>query len=199
MPLSCQPFFYGLALLTSAFLVSSLELVAAAGPKRGKGPVLATSADDTALQRRLLALSSNVRPEEARDVAYVAYTTGRELAREWRVVWPPGLQNFFVHRGARKGGLCFQWASELARKLNTLKLQTLKLHWVESYLGISSEHNVVVVTATGQPFHSGILLDNWRYSGRLAWSQVTDDPDYEWKENQSQLLTTLKSKTVATP
>jgi len=199
MRLSCRPLRYGLAFFTSAILVSSLELVAAAGPKRGRGPVLATSADDTALQRRLLALSSSVRPEEARDVAYVAYTTGRELAREWRVVWPPGLQNFLVNRGARKGGLCFQWAAELVRRLDKLKLQTLKLHWAESFLGTGSEHNVVVVTAPGQPFHTGILLDNWRYSGRLAWSPVTDDTEYEWKENRSQLIATLKSKTVATP
>src|SRR5689334_2286011 len=56
--------------------------------------VLAKSADDPALRGRLLALSPAVRPDEAQRVAECAYTTGRELAREWQVVPLPGVQNF---------------------------------------------------------------------------------------------------------
>ncbi len=114
--------------------------------------VRATSAHDPVLRNRLIALSPTVRPDEAERVVNCAYTTGRELAREWRVVWIPGVQNFLVNIGARKGGLCFQWASELLIRLNALKLQTLDLHWAESYAGTSAEHNVIVVTAKGQPF-----------------------------------------------
>lgn len=149
-------------------------------------PAFATSAEDAVLRGRIASLSPSVRPEEAQLVARCAYTTGRELKREWRVVWPPGLQNFLVNSGARKGGLCFQWATELLLRLDALKFTTLDLHWAESFETTSSEHNVIVVTAKGQPFHQGILLDNWRYGGRLIWGPVTGDPHYQWKENKAE-------------
>jgi len=151
-----------------------------------KDPAFATSADDPVLRSRIVALSPSIRPEEAQLVARCAYTTGRELKREWQVVWPPGLQNFLVNTGARKGGLCFQWATELLLRLNALKFETVEFHWAESFERTSSEHNVIVVTARGQPFHQGILLDNWRYGGRLVWGPVTGDPHYQWKENKTE-------------
>ena len=174
------------AFLGAALLGLSVALPAVAAPhgaRGGKPPVQATSAADPALIRRLCALSPNVDPDEARAVARVSYETGRQLKREWRVVWPPGLHNLLVNKGQRKGGLCFQWAEELAPRLDALNLKTLTLHWAESNFGMESEHNVLVVTATGQPFRTGILLDNWRYSGHLAWGFVIHDPEYHWKEN----------------
>ena len=161
--------------------------------------VLATSADDPALRKRLLALSPAVRLDEAERVTHCAYTTGRELAREWRVVWMPGVQNFLVNIGARKGGLCFQWASELLSRLNALRLQTLELHWAESCAGTSAEHNVIVVTAKGQPFEKGILLDNWRYEGHLIYGRVTMDPEYRWTENPAELARRVKATAIRPP
>jgi hypothetical protein len=117
--------------------------------------------------------------------------TGVELRREWRVVWLPGVQNLLVNMGARKGGLCFQWATELLVRLDALKLQTLELHWAESFANTNGEHNVIVVTARGQAFEKGILLDNWRYSGHLVWTQVAMDPEYHWTENKPELARRL--------
>src|SRR5438477_10780739 len=146
---------------------------------------VASSADDASLRTRIAALSPSVNPDDARRVAYAAYMTGLELRREWHVVWLPGFQNLLVNMGARKGGLCFQWATELLVRLDALKLQTLELHWAESFANTAGEHNVIVVTAIGQPFEQGILLDNWCYSGHLVWTQVALDPEYHWKENKS--------------
>jgi hypothetical protein len=155
-------------------------------------PAFATSADDLELRNKIAALSPTVRLDEAQRVARCAYITGRELKREWRVVWPPGLQNFLVNTGARKGGLCFQWATELLLRLDALKLETLELHWAESFERTASEHNVIVVTAVGQPFQRGILLDNWRYGGRLIWGPITSDPHYQWKENKAEAARRLR-------
>ena len=149
-------------------------------------PAFATSADDPVLRGRIAALSPTIRPEEAQLVARCAYTTGRGLRREWRVVWPPGLQNFLVNTGRRKGGLCFQFATELLLRLDALKLKTVEFHWAESFETTASEHNVIVVTAIGQPFQQGILLDNWRYGGRLIWGPITGDSQYRWKENKAE-------------
>jgi hypothetical protein len=173
-----------------------LLLVLALSSSWGRGRrgelFVAWSADDPSLSTRIAALSPTVSPEEARRVAYTAYMTGRELHREWRVAWLPGIQNFLVNMGARKGGLCFQWATELLVRLDALKLQTLELHWAESGANTNAEHNVIVVTAKGQPFGEGILLDLWRYSGSLVWAHVGMDPDYRWTENKSELARRLE-------
>jgi hypothetical protein len=176
------------------FAVVPLLVFALSSPwgSRRRGELfVAWSADDPSLSTQIAALSPTVSPDEARRVAYAAYMTGRELHREWRVAWLPGLQNFLVNMGARKGGLCFQWATELLVRLDALKLQTLELHWAESGANTNAEHNVIVVTARGQPFGEGILLDLWRYSGSLVWTHVGTDPDYRWTENKSELARRL--------
>ncbi|HWM26155.1 MAG TPA: hypothetical protein VNP98_15170 [Chthoniobacterales bacterium] len=183
-------FFRGFRSSLGAAVIAALLAVtgwAHSASARGRQePAFATSADDPVLRKRLAALSPTIRPEEAQLVARCAYNTGRELKREWRVAWPPGFHNFLVNTGARKGGLCFQWATELLLRLDALKLETLELHWAESFERTASEHNVIVVTARGQPFHQGILLDNWRYGGRLIWGPVMEDPHYQWKENKTE-------------
>ena len=171
-------------------LVLALSPPWESGRRRGE-LFVPTSADDAALRRRIVALSPSVSPDEARRVVYTAYTTGVELRRQWRVVWLPGVQNLLVNIGARKGGLCFQWATELLVRLDALKLQTLELHWAESGANTGAEHNVIVVTARGQAFGEGILLDLWRYSGTLVWTHVGMDPDYRWMENKSELARRL--------
>ena len=164
-------------------------LLLAFSPRQHKELLVARSADDPVLTMRIKALSPTVSPEEARRVTYCAVTTGLELARKWRVVgvatWLPGIQNLYVMMGARKGGYCFQYSTELLLRLDALKLQTLELHWAESGPHTMSENNGIVVTARGQPFEKGVLLDSWRCQPHLAWTQVTMDPEYRWKENKS--------------
>jgi hypothetical protein len=188
-------FHRSLLLGVSTFAVVPLLVLAVSPPwesgRRHTELFVAGSADDASLRTRIAALSPTVSADDARRVAYAAYMTGVELRREWRVVWLPGVQNLLVNMGARKGGLCFQWATELLVRLDTLKLQTLELHWAESFANTSGEHNVIVVTARGQAFEKGILLDNWRYSGHLVWTQVAMDPEYHWTENKSELARRL--------
>ncbi len=177
-------------------LLAALVCPSSATARKREELVFARSAEDRVLTQRLIALGSGVSAEEARKVAAVAYTTGQELKREWRVVWPPGVQNFLVNIGKRKGGLCFQWATELLIRLDALKLETLELLWAESFATTASEHNVIVVTAKGQPFAQGILLDNWRYGGQLAWGSVAGDPHYRWSENRPEVNRRLGRRTI---
>ena len=187
-------FHRSLLLEVRTFAVVPLLVLALSSPwGRGRRPELFVmwSSDDPSLRTQIAALSPTVSPDEARRVAYTTYMTGRELHREWRVAWLPGIQNFLVNMGARKGGLCSQWATELLVRLDALKLQTLELHWAESGANTGAEHNVIVVTARGQAFGEGILLDLWRYSGSLVWAHVGMDPDYRWTENKSELARRL--------
>jgi hypothetical protein len=184
-----------LPLRFSLFAVVPVLILALSPPwesgHRRKELFVVWSADDSALRTRIASLSPTVSPDDARRVADTAYKTGVELRHEWRVVWLPGLQNLLVNMGRRKGGLCFQWATELLVRLDALKLQSVELHWAESLANTGGEHNVIVVTARGQPFQQGILLDNWRYSGHLVWTQVATDPEYHWTENKSELARRL--------
>ena len=135
------------------------------------------------LRDRIAALGPKVRPDEAQRVAECAYATAQRLRRNYGAVWPPSFHNLLVNTGIRKRGLCFQWAEDLLEQLDALKVTTLELHWAESYAGSWREHNCVVVTAKGQPFRDGILLDCWRHSGHLFWSAVVSD-NYPWIEDR---------------
>ncbi|HEV2806022.1 MAG TPA: hypothetical protein VGW57_13955 [Chthoniobacterales bacterium] len=168
-----------------------LAMIVARADAARKDPAFATSANDLVLRGRIAALSPNVDPEEAACVAEIAYNIGRELKKEWRVVWPPGVMNFLVNTGRRKGGLCFQFAERLLWRLETRKWNTLEFHWAESFERTASEHNVIVVTAKGQDFNRGIILDNWRYGGRLVWGPLVEDPHYRWHENKLQFQKVL--------
>jgi len=169
------------------FAIVPLLLLVLSHP--GKELFVASSADDRALTMRIKALSPTVSLDDARRVTYCAVTTGREMAREWRVIplasLLPGLQNLFIHMGKRKGGFCFQYSTELLVRLDALKLQTLEFHWAESEPNTGGENNAIVVTARGQPFEQGILLDSWRAQPHVTWTQVTKDPGYHWNENKS--------------
>src|SRR6266545_2050049 len=153
--------------------------------------------EEAQLRTRLAMLSSTVRVDEAEKLALCAYKTSRRLAREYRVVFPPALNNILINTGGRKRGLCYHWTEDLMLQLDALKLETLELHWGEAFARTFSENNGVVVTAKGQPFGQGIVLDAWRYQGRLYWGPVRKDPEgYPWKENKAQYDRVFQTKAV---
>ena len=185
--------------LTVFALAASLIFTASAPVAEGRRPnelVLATSAEDPALRARLVGLSPSVNPEEARRVAYIAYTTGLELARKWEMVSSPTMQSFLINIGMKKGGYCYQFATELLLRLDAQNFKTLEFHWAESDAGTDTEHNVIAVTARGQPFEQGIMLDNWRRSGRLLWGPLSGDPDHTWQENKAAYASRINRKPV---
>lgn len=193
--------YFNLALFA---LVAPIAFAASAPSARARPRnelLLAASAEDPVLRARLAALSPTVNPEEARRVAFIAYTTGRELAHKWEMGSSPTFHSFLINIGARKAGYCHQFATELLLRLDAQKLQTLELHWGESDAGTDTEHNVIVVTARGQPFAQGIMLDNWRRSGRLLWGPLHGDPDRTWQENKAALASRLprRSSTADQP
>jgi len=188
-----------MSLVRMPALVLVLAAFSSVAQARKKDPEFATGPDDPVLRARIVSLAPGIDPEEARRVAEVAYTTGRDLKKEWKVVWPPGLQNFLVNTGQRKGGLCFQFAERLLWRLSVLNWNTIEFHWAESFERSASEHNVIVVTAKGQNFYKGIILDNWRYGGRLVWGPLVEDPHYQWHENKNQFAIELNKRPKPAP
>ncbi|MCX6922969.1 MAG: hypothetical protein NT154_07135 [Verrucomicrobia bacterium] len=104
-----------------------------------------------------------------------------ELAKQYRVVRPAIWHNMLVNVGLKQRGLCFQWADDLSAKLESLHLRTLKVRRGVARLETRREHSSVVLTAPGQAFDQGIVLDAWRHSGNLYWCHIKDDK-YPWIE-----------------
>lgn len=173
------------SVVVSIFLTWATAAIA--DQRRGTVPPQLTRRDFAAAQalaKQIAALSPSARPEEARRLAECAYATAHQLRRDYGVIWPPLFNNVLVNSGIRKRGLCFQWAEDLLVVLDRLRLISLELHWGEADVGTWQESNCVVVTAKGQLFNTGIILDGWRHSGRLYWRAVATDK-VSWVENKT--------------
>jgi hypothetical protein len=178
-----------LSLQAVLFVIAPLLLVALNRPQSKYLPI-AKSPDDPALIAHIKALSPTVSLDDAKQVTACVVNTGHELGREWHVKWystlVPGFQNLLIKTGARKGGYCYQYSMEVLVRLDALKLKTVEFHWAEAEAGTMLEDNGIVVTARGQPFEQGVLLDSWRSQPHVAWMDVRRDPQrYHWKENKS--------------
>jgi len=134
------------------------------------------------LANQLAQLSRRVDPKEAKLLAECAYATVAQLRQEYRMFATPIFNNFLVYHGLKKRGYCYQWTEDLLLALDTLKLKTLDLHWGEAHAGTWMENNCLVVTAKGQPFDRGMILDCWRHFGHLRWNLVPSDED-RYSEN----------------
>ena len=133
------------------------------------------------LEWELIALGPAVDPIEARQVAETAMRESAILADEYQLVRPAVAHNLLIAVGVKERGLCYQWAEDLMKRLEALKLKSFQLHWAVAYRGSNlREHNCVVITVSGQPFAKGILLDPWRNSGNLYWTPVAKD-SYPWE------------------
>ncbi len=180
---------------TAVLLATSLLGVGCAGSL--PFPTAESNRSVHELRNALIALDQKISPREASLVAERAFGVPRRLARDYRVMGSPHFHNFLVNAGLRKRGLCFQWTEDLMRELQALRLTTLKLHWAEARPGTLREHNCVVVTARGQPFAQGIVLDGWRYSGRLYWSPVRADHHYPWRKNETDYMRRILGESAA--
>jgi hypothetical protein len=162
--------------LQSAFLLLSIGLLAASlSPER-------MSSNVDALRRELAALGPGTDKAEAGMVAETAVTYSGRLAEEYRIVPPARLHNLLIQVGIKDRGLCYHWTEDLMKRLQALDLRTYELHWGVAHRGNDlREHNSVVITANGQPFEAGLLLDPWRNSGDLYWAVVNTD-SYPWQE-----------------
>jgi hypothetical protein len=137
------------------------------------------------LAGQLASLSPRVNREEATLLAQCAFATVSKLRREYRMFGTPIFNNFLVYHGLRKRGYCYQWSEDLLIALDALRLKSVELHWGEHDPGTWRENNCIVVTAKGQPFNRGIMLECWRHLGHLhfgliasSWETYVENSSY---------------------
>jgi hypothetical protein len=162
--------------IIAAFAVSTAVVTAEQHPQHFEmSPKDVAKAEELANQ--LVALSRRVDPNEAKLLAESAYSTVAQLRQVYRPFGTPIFNNFLVYHGWRKRGYCYQWTEDLLLALDTLKLKTLELHWADAYRDTWRENNCLVVTAKGQSFERGMILECWRHFGHLRWNLVPSDQD----------------------
>ncbi len=166
------------ALLLATFAVSARPAIA--DQQQQQPPVSFQmpkndSAKAEALANQLASLSPRVNREEATLLAQCAFATVSKLRREYRMFGTPIFNNFLIYHGLRKRGYCYQWSEDLLTALDALRLKSLELHWGEYDPGTWRENNCIVVTAKGQPFKQGIMLECWRHLGHLYFGPIASD------------------------
>src|SRR5215470_13230294 len=174
-----------------AGIIAAFAVACALASAEQDGQYFDVPAKDSAkadeLANHLAGLSRRVDPNEAKLLAECAYATVAQLRQEYRPFGTPIFNNFLVYHGWRKRGYCYQWSEDLLLALDKLKLKTLELHWGDTYRDTWRENNCLVVTAKGQAFDRGMILECWRHFGHLRWNLVPSDQDpysenTEWAE-----------------
>lgn len=140
------------------------------------------SRDVTGLEQAILALSPDIDPQEARAAATIAYDYSLQLAQDYNVTDPPLIHNAKVNQGLRPRGLCWHWADDLEKRLRYEGFTSVSLHRaIANSDNLRIQHSTVVLSAKGAPMTAGIVLDPWRYGGKLFWSRVAQDTRYRWR------------------
>lgn len=133
-----------------------------------------------ALTGEIRGLSAAVDPDEAARCAERAIRYTALLAEAHGLTGSAEFNSLMVNLGIKQRGQCFQLADDLNAELQEQHYRTLVrtraiCYWGEPF----KEHNCVVLTAPGQPFEDGLVLDAWRNPGVLRWARVKLDV-YPW-------------------
>ena len=141
----------------------------------------------------LIDLNKSIDPQEAQDFSLKSLYYAKRLAQNYKIVSPPLWHNTLVNIGIKKRGLCYEWSEDMLRYLLQQNYQTLRLFAVGANIGEYFEHNALVVTAKGEDYLEGIVIDAWRDSGNLFFNKVLSDKKYEWK-NRTTLYRSITYK-----
>lgn len=132
----------------------------------------------------LMSLSPNVDRDEAYHLAKYSILYSQQLAEQYDVMASPWINNTLVNFGIKERGLCHEWTEDLLRFLTRQNYKTFEFHSVGANIGHLNEHNALAVSAKGDGYVKGILLDAWRASGNLYFIKVKEDILYKWSERR---------------
>lgn len=166
----------------SLFSVLAFLIVAGCASAPANGPPQASQNQINELAQAIQALGPNVDPVEARRAADIAFNYPLQLAREYQITDSPLIHNIKVNRGKRPRGLCWHWAQDMETRLAQENFVTLDLHRAigNSEVALRIDHSTVIVSAKGDGMNDGLVVDPWRYGGRLFWGNPLEDTKYEW-------------------
>ncbi len=123
--------------------------------------------------------------EEARWLADTGYKAAAAIARQYEPCLPGWLNNRLVNSrfNLQERGLCWHYANDMYRELRRRRLTFFRVGCCVRDQGRGSEHNCVFLAARGGSWPHAIILDPWRYTGRLKLMDEKDILEDEWKED----------------
>lgn len=138
------------------------------------------------LARGISALDSSIDPVEAQRAADIGVNYPKVLRARYQVEDPPLLHNIKVNSGRKPRGLCWHWAEDMQQRLLQEDFQTLVTHRAiaNAFTRVLIDHSTVIVSAMGDNFEQGMVLDPWRYGGTLYWAPTLEDEKYTWVHRQ---------------
>ena len=181
----------GPAALLRGMLAGAMLLLAACA-----APPPAQPEEVSRLAAAIRGLGPEVDPEEAERAAKMAYRHTHDLALEYQITDPPIVHNTKVNMGLKPRGLCWHWARDMEDRLKAEDFQTLDLHRAvaNSDNAFRLEHSTAIISARGDAYDEGIVLDPWRKGGRLTWAGVREDASYDWQPRDEVVARKLERK-----
>jgi len=150
------------------------------------GCAVKPSVDSTSQVRKLsetlLRLDTAIPKSEAEALSQALYHYTAILVERYRLTQPPLWHNFLVNIGLREKGLCYDFSDALYLYLKQGAYPHFDFHLAVAHRGeYFREHNALVITAKGRSVEEGVIVDDWRHSGRLFYSSFRNDPEYRWQ------------------
>lgn len=146
------------------------------------GPAEIDSDEVARLEAGLRALGADVDPDEAARAARIAYSYTAFLAEEYEITDPPLVHNTKVNLGLRPRGLCWHWAEDLEKRFEAENFESFDI--LRAIANSESDwlidHSTVLLAPVGGSLDDAMVLDPWRFGGRLYWGVVPEDTRYEW-------------------
>ena len=146
------------------------------------GPVETSPDDVQKLAAGLRALGPDVDPQEADRAARIAFSYTAQLAREYEITDPPLVHNTKVNMGLKPRGLCWHWAEDMQKRLEAENFQTLDVlrAIANAHTDFLIDHSTALLAPKGGDLEQAMVLDPWRFGGRLFWGTVPSDTRYAW-------------------
>lgn len=137
------------------------------------------------LENYILKMRDDVDPVEAARAATIAFDHTRTLAIQYEITDPPLVHNTKVNLGLKPRGLCWHWAEDMENRLNAEGFKTLQMNRaIAEGRGVRIDHSTAIISAAGDGFTRGVVLDPWRNGGELFFAPVVEDTRYFWEARE---------------
>lgn len=131
---------------------------------------------------------------EADAIAGTAHRFAAEAVERYRISGPAWFHNVRVNLGMRDEGLCWHHMEDLFLTLSALEPRYFDLHCgVRDQGNLFREHHCVVVTQSGAPFETGVVLDPWKKPGGLLAHRARGD-GRPWEEDAAHRALLLEGR-----
>ena len=172
----------------AVWLFLGWAVLAACGPTPDQ-EVISGPEQIAELRQQIMALGPDIDPEEADRAARISFSQTRELARAYRITDPPLVHNAKVNMGLKPRGLCWHWAEDMEKRLDAEGFETLDIHRAIANAdnAFRIEHSTAIISARGDGYLQGVVIDPWRKGGVLTHVPTLEDPDYRWDSQQDVL------------